>query len=181
MEKSSQCNLLSNCIWRHLYGKKDQKTHGSAATKWMHHPSLTGYEQEKNRSVCNSYPSRFSLHLPHPWSNSAKGHLIAIEFHQHNSDKMIPEGTRGHARGGGSHVLKCLRYFWTKAGSHPTISLNKSNKHLTGERSRQCSWNSLLLHVMICTGAFAPRKIQAIANRFCIKNQLLLRELWMIS
>lgn len=134
------------------------------------HPRLAGYEQEKNRSVCHSFCSRFSLYLPPPWSDPAKGHLITVELHQHNSDKMIPEGTRGHARGG-AVVLKCLRYFWTKAGSHPTISLNKQNKHLTAERSLQCSWNSLLLHhVMICTGVFAPWKIQAIANRFCIKN-----------
>lgn len=46
---------------------------------------------------------------------------------------------------GGSHVLKFQRYFWTKSGSHPTASLNKRNKHLTGGRSLQCSWNSFLL------------------------------------
>lgn len=99
--EKSQCNLLSNCIWRHLYGEKKIKrlVVQQPQSGCTIHPLLPGYEQE-NRSVCNSYPSRSSPHLPHPWSNSAKSHLIAIEFHQHNSDKMIQEGTRGCARRG---------------------------------------------------------------------------------
>lgn len=95
--------------------------------------------QEKNRPVCDSYPSMFSPHLPHPWSNSANGHLTAIGFHQHNS--KWSQKVQEDILVGGSHVLKFQCYFWTKAGSYPTAPLNKRNKHLTGGRSLQCSWN----------------------------------------
>jgi len=44
-------------------------------SEYTTHPWLAGYKQEKNRSVRNSFCSRFNLHLAHPWSNSAKGHL----------------------------------------------------------------------------------------------------------
>lgn len=121
------------------------------------HPRLAGYKQEESRSVRNSFCSGLSLNLPQLWSDPVKCHLTAVKFHQHNSGKVIPGSTRGHARGEASHVLKCLHYFWTRAGSNPTISLNKQNKHLTGERSLQCSWKSLLLHVMICTRVFAQK------------------------
>lgn len=91
-------------------------------------------------------------------------------WQQSSSISTIPNDPRRYKRTcwgrEGSHVLKCLRYFWTKAGSHPTISLNKQNKHLNGERSLQCSWNSLLLHMMICTGVCSSKKSRLLPTGF---------------
>lgn len=83
----------------------------------MDTPTIPDWLARSNRRIgqfVTATPAQFSLHLPHPWSNSAKGHLTAIGFHQHNSHKMIPEGTRGHTCGGQS----CAKM--------PALFLNKS-------------------------------------------------------